>query len=233
MKKQVIDFAELSEKIKELNPKEYYAWPLMAQLGAGTLALLAVVTAGFAVFLMPKNSELESAIKKEEVLKDEFIEKKKQAINLPLYEKQLAEVTADSDTLLKQLPDRSQIEKLLIDINQAALGRDLKVELFKPGTEVINDFYAELPISIKMTGSYDAIGNFTSDTAQLSRVVLFTDMEVTTNNGLVTLTATIKTFRYLDEAELQAKLAEKAKKEKSKDKSKNKKPKKSTSEKDK
>jgi len=222
MKKPQIDFAELLEKVKELNPKEYYAWPLGAQVGAGVLSLVAVIVAGTFLFVLPKQTAVEDAISKEESLKQEFIDKKRKAINLPLYQKQLDEVTKDSDTLLKQLPDKSQMDKLLIDINQAALGRELQVELFKPGSEKINDFYAELPINIKVTGTYDAIGNFSSDMAQLSRVVLFTDMDITTKNGLVTMTALVKTFRYLDQDELEAKAKQKAEEEKKKKKGKNK-----------
>jgi type IV pilus assembly protein PilO len=220
MKKTKIDFTEIIEKVKELNPKEYYAWPLAAQVGAGTLAMLTVIVAGTVFFLMPKKDEVTAAINKEESLKQEFIDKKRRAINLPLYQKQLDEVTKDSDTLLKQLPDKSQIDKLLIDINQAALGRELQVELFKPSAEKINDFYAELPIDIKVTGTYEAIGNFTSDMAQLSRVVLFTDMDITTKNGLVTMSALIKTFRYLDQEEIEEKAKQKAQEEKKKKKAK-------------
>ena len=222
MKKTKIDFSEVIGKVKELNPKEYYDWPLAAQIGAGTLAMLTVIIAGAVFLIMPKQDEVEASISKEESLKQEFVDKKGKAINLPLYQKQLEEVTKDSDTLLKQLPDKSQIEKLLIDINQAALGRELQVELFKPNPEKINDFYAELPINIKVTGSYEAIGNFTSDMAQLSRVVLFSDMDITTKNGLVTMTALVKTFRYLDLEEIEARNKKKAEEEKKKKKGKGK-----------
>lgn len=220
MKKIQIDFAEIIGKVKELNPKEYYAWPLAAQIGAGTLAMITVIVAGTVFLLMPKQDEVVASIEKEESLKEEFVNKKGRAINLPLYQKQLDEVTKDSDTLLKQLPDKSQIEKLLIDINQAALGRELQVELFKPNAEKINDFYAELPINIKVTGTYEAIGNFTSDMAQLSRVVLFADMDITTKNGLVTMTALVKTFRYLDQSEIAERDRKKAEEEKKKKKGK-------------
>lgn len=222
MKNKKIDFAEILGKVKELNPKEYYAWPLAAQFGAGALAMLTVIIAGTVFVVMPKQEEVEAAISKEESLKQEFVDKKGKAINLPLYQKQLDEVTKDSDTLLKQLPDKSQIEKLLIDINQAALGRELQVELFKPSPEKINDFYAELPINIKVTGTYEAIGNFTSDMAQLSRVVLFSDMDISTKNGLVTMTALVKTFRYLDQDELDARAKKKAEEDKKKKKGKGK-----------
>jgi len=203
MKNKKFNFNEMTSKLKDLNPKEYYDWPLAVQFGGGVLAFTGVVALGAFAHLIPKNEDLQTTIRKEETLKREFTDKKKQSVNLVLYVQQLEEVTKDSDELLKQLPDRSQMEKLLIDINQVAVSRGLKVELFKPGQEKLNEFYAELPINMKLTGSYDAIGNFTSDIAQLSRVVLFTDMEITTKDGLVSLTTLAKTFRYLDQEELQ------------------------------
>jgi len=203
MKNKKFNFNEMTSKLKDLNPKEYYDWPLAVQFGVGVLAFTGVVALGAFAHLIPKNEDLQTTIRKEETLKREFTDKKKQSVNLVLYVQQLEEVTKDSDELLKQLPDRSQMEKLLIDINQVAVSRGLKVELFKPGQEKLNEFYAEFPINMKLTGSYDAIGNFTSDIAQLSRVVLFTDMEITTKDGLVSLTTLAKTFRYLDQEELQ------------------------------
>lgn len=210
MKKPNFNFSELAEKVKSLNPKEYYDWPISIQVGLGVILLTLTTVAGTALDLYPLTDELTASVEKETKLKESFVEKKKQAVNLPLYKEQLEEVIKDSDALLKQLPNRSQMEKLLIDVNQAAIGRGLQVELFKPGTEKINEFYAELPIELKMSGSYDAIGNFASDTAQLSRVVLFSDMDISAKGGLVTLTATAKTFRYLDAAELEEQARKKA-----------------------
>lgn len=218
MKKKNMNLSEWLDDFKNLKPKEYYAWPITAQLGVGVSALIVTTLVGTFLDLIPLKDELSASVEKEGKLKDEFVEKKKQAINLPLYKEQLDQVTRDSDNLLKQLPNKSQMEKLLIDVNQAAIGRGLKVELFKPGTEKINEFYAELPIELKMTGSYDAIGNFTSDTAQLSRVVLFTDMNISTKQGTVTLTATAKTFRYLDTKELEDQARKKAESQKGKKK---------------
>ncbi len=216
-----INFADFTKKLKELNPKEYYDWPFPIHMGVGVLVMIGITLAGAIFHLSPLKDELGASVDKELKLKEEFVDKKKQAINLPLYEKQLDEITKDSDTLLKQLPDKSQMEKLLIDINQAAIGRGLQVELFKPGKEKLNEFYAELPVEIKMSGTYQAIGNFTSDTSQLSRVVLFSDMDISTKNGVVSLTALVKTFRYLDADELAAqakkKLEEKMKNKKKKE----------------
>ncbi len=204
------------DELKGLNPKEYYNWPASVNYALGTGLMLVVFGVGFFLHLMPLKEDLDAEIKREEDLKKQFVEKKGQAINLALYEEQLVNITKDSNDLLKQLPNKSQVEKLLIDINQAAVSRGLQVELFKPNAEKINEFYAELPINLKLKGNYEAIGNFTADISMLSRVVIFKDMEVSTNpkESDVTLSAVLKTFRYLDKEELdeQARLAAEAKK---------------------
>ncbi len=208
----------IKEDFKNLNPREYYTWPLSVQILIGVFTLILVFIIGIIVDIKPLSSDLDSYQKKEETLKKEFIEKKRQAVNLDLYKEQLEIVTKDSDNLLKQLPDKSQMEKLLIDINQAAILRGLSVELFKPNQEKITAFYAELPIDIKLIGSFEAVGKFTADLSQLSRVVIFNNMEINLDkNNQVALIAQIKTFRYLDQEELEEqarKLAEEKKKAK-------------------
>lgn len=215
-----ININELLDKFKGLNPKEYYAWPKFIQILLSVVTFLLILMAGVFFDFIPDNDNLEKLKQKEVKLKEDFISKKKQAINLVLYEKQLDDIIKDSNTLLKQLPNKSQIEQLIIDINQAGIGRGLKFELFKPEVEKMNEFYAELPINIKVSGTYDAIGNFTADISQLSRVVLFSDMDVSTKNGVVTLTAVAKTFRYLEQAELEEQAKKKQEEEKKKKKNK-------------
>ncbi len=211
-------FNLIREDFKNLNPKEYYNWPISIQIVLGFLTLIVVFVFGLVVDINQLSSELTTYQKKEETLKKEFVDKKRQAVNLDLYEEQLEVVTKDSDNLLKQLPDKSQMEKLLIDINQAAIIRGLSVELFKPNQEKIKEFYAELPIDIKLVGTFESIGKFTADVSQLSRVVIFNNMEILLDrNNQVALIAQIKTFRYLDQEELEAqarKLAEEKKKAK-------------------
>ncbi len=208
----------IKEDFKNLKPREYYTWPLSVQILIGVFTLILVFIIGIIVDIKPLSSDLDRYQKKEETLKKEFIEKKRQAVNLDLYKEQLEIVTKDSDNLLKQLPDKSQMEKLLIDINQAAILRGLSVELFKPNQEKIKEFYAELPIDIKLIGSFEAVGKFTADLSQLSRVVIFNNMEINLDkNNQVALIAQIKTFRYLDQEELEEqarKLAEEKKKAK-------------------
>jgi len=133
-----------------------------------------------------------------------LLAKKRNAVNLPALRLQLKEIEQSLRALLKQLPDKSEMEALLVDINQAGLGRGLQFELFKPATtETIHAFYAELPVSIRVTGGYHDIGAFTSDVAQLSRIVTLNDISVTPGtDGNLVLDAVAKTFRYLDEEEI-------------------------------
>ena len=149
--------------------------------------------------------ELTAAKATEEQLKVEFIDKKKRAINLAEYKQQLLEIQQSFGALLKQLPNRSEMETLLTEINQAGVGRGLLFELFKPGVEVKTAEFVEGPISIKVTGSYHDLAAFVSDIAQLSRIVILTDVKLLgAKDQMLTMEATIKTYRALDEAELQA-----------------------------
>lgn len=152
--------------------------------------------------------ELASKEQEEAKLKEEWLGKKKQAVNLDEYKKQLAEMDRSFGELLKQLPNKSEMESLLVDINQAGLGRGLQFELFKPGQETLKGFYAELPITVKLTGSYHDLGAFAGDVAKMPRIVTLNDIDVAEAGGrdkgagVLTLSTTAKTFRYLDEEEL-------------------------------
>ena len=220
--------------LRSLNPKEIYNWPLPIKILVGFGVFLLILALGTYFHLMDKYDTLKSAEQKEVVLKNDFVEKKKKSINLPLYKKQLEEVTITSDNLLKQLPNKSEMDKLLLDINQSATSKGLQIDLFKPEKEKLNDFYAELPISIKVSGDYKSMGEFAEEVSKLPRVVLLKDLNLTpkalpsnvskddvTNNNLLALETTAKTFRYLDEEELEkqrqvALAAKKAKNEKKK-----------------
>jgi len=150
--------------------------------------------------------ELAQARNKEQELRTAFLDKQKQAVNLEAYRKQLAEIEESFGEMLKQLPNKSEMEALLTDINQAGLGRGLQFELFRPAQkENSSEFYAELPITIKLTGKYHDIGAFASDVSQLSRIVTLNDIALIPNKeGDVVLDAVAKTFRYLDEGEISA-----------------------------
>ena len=137
-------------------------------------------------------------------LKDVFLEKKKLAVNLEAYKQQRAEIEQAFGALLKQLPNKSEMDALLIDINQAGLGRGLAFELFKPAaTENFTEFYAELPVNIKVTGNYHDLGAFASDVAKMPRIVLLTDLKIDPpKDGVLAMEAVAKTYRYLDEDEV-------------------------------
>jgi type IV pilus assembly protein PilO len=215
-----VDFRAIAEDFKTLDPKDPGAWPLgprVVILLGMFLALLAL--AGWFGW-QAQYEELDAKQQEEAKLKDDWLNKKKQAVNLDEYRNQLAEIERSFGALLKQLPNASEMESLLIDINQAGLGRGLLFELFKPGSEASKDFYAELPITLIVTGSYHDFGAFAGDIAKLSRIVTLNDINVGAAqkgaDGLM-LTATAKTFRYLDEEEVAAqkrKEQEKAKKAK-------------------
>src|SRR5882672_9984069 len=147
-----------------------------------------------------------NAIIEEVKLKDEYLKKKQQAVNLDLHRQQLREIDTQFGALLRQLPNRSQMDALLVDINQAGLGRGLQFELFRPATsETQREFYAELPITVKVTGSYHDMGAFASDVGQLSRIVTLNDVAIQSSpGGSLTMDATARTFRYLDDTEVQA-----------------------------
>jgi type IV pilus assembly protein PilO len=134
------------------------------------------------------------------------VAKKKQAVNLDLHKQQLREIDTQFGALLKQLPNRSQMDALLVDINQAGLGRGLQFELFKPaGQEIVRDFYAELPITVKVVGVYHDMGAFASDVGQLSRIVTLNDVAIQAQkDGNLVMDVTARTFRYLDEEEVAA-----------------------------
>jgi type IV pilus assembly protein PilO len=139
-------------------------------------------------------------------LKEEYVNKKKQAINLDLHRQQLREIDTQFGALLKQLPNKSQMDALLVDINQAGLGRGLQFELFRPAAaEIRRDFYAELPITVKVTGNYHDMGAFASDVGQLSRIVTLNEVSILAgSDGNLTMDAVARTFRYLDDDEVAA-----------------------------
>jgi type IV pilus assembly protein PilO len=210
-----VNFQALAEDFKTLDPKDPGAWPLVPRIIilVGIFIALLLLAAWFG--WQGQIEELDAKRQEESRLKDDWLGKKKQAVNLDEYRNQLAEIERSFGALLRQLPNAAEMESLLVDINQAGLGRGLQFELFKPGKEVVRDFYAELPITVKITGSYHDFGAFAGDVAKLPRIVTLNDIDVAQakSGGVLTLTTTAKTFRYLDEAELAArKRAEQAKK---------------------
>lgn len=192
-------------ELKNLNPKKPGLWPWPAKIIAFVAMFFAVVVAGALLLWQEQWDTLGKIKQDEEQLKETFLVKKRQAINLDLIKKQLNETQESLGALLKQLPSKSEMDALLTDINQAGLGRGLQFELFRPGAEAVNGSFTEQPIIIKVSGSYDDIGKFSSDIAMLPRIVTLNNIALAPNSsGGLMMDAVAKTFRYLDETELAA-----------------------------
>ena len=206
------------DELRRLDPKTIGSWPIAVQLVTLLLILALVVFLGYWFDWRNQLTEINTLRERESTLRTTFMDKKRQAINLPAYQKQLEDIEQAFGALLRQLPNRSEMDALLTDINQAGLGRGLQFELFKPApSETTSEFYAELPINIRVTGSYHELGSFASDISQLPRIVTLNDIAVATGrDGMLTMDAVAKTFRYLDEDELskQRKAAQSATKKK-------------------
>lgn len=193
------------DELRRLDPKKIGSWPVLPKLGVLLLALLLIIGASYWFDWQNQLDRISAEERKEEQLRTTFLDKKKQAIDLPAYRKQLDDIEKQFGALLKQLPGKSEMDALLTDINQAGLGRGLQFELFKPAPgETVREFYAELPITIRITGSYHDIGAFASDIGKLSRIVTLNDIALSPTGATLAMDATAKTFRYLDEEEIAA-----------------------------
>jgi len=191
------------DEIRRLNIRDAGNWPLLPKVAILLAIFVAILVAGLFLDWKDQWDALGAAEKVEVGLKTQYTEKKKRAINFDLYVQQLSEVEQSFGALVKQLPNRAEIDALLTDVNQAGLGRGLQFELFKPAAaERMADFYAELPINIKITGSYHDMGAFASDIAQLPRIVTLNDVGISTEKGTLSMEAVAKTFRYLDDEEI-------------------------------
>jgi type IV pilus assembly protein PilO len=191
--------------LRRLDPKKIGSWPILPKLGVLFITLVLIVAASWWFDWQHQIEGINQEKVKEEGLRKTFLTKKSEAINLPAYQKQLEDIEKQFGALLKQLPGRAEMDALLTDINQAGLGRGLQFELFKPAAqETRREFYAELPISIKVTGNYHDIGAFASDIGKLSRIVTLENIALTKagKGGGLVMDALAKTFRYLDDEEL-------------------------------
>ena len=198
-------------QFRGLNPNEPGQWPVLPKLGTWALMAAAVVTVGWFLLLSDANQELEAERAKEPTLKSDYRNKLAQAVNLSELRKQKLQVEEYVTQLEKQLPGKAEMDALLSDINTPGLGRGLQIELIRPGQVVVRDYYAELPISIKVTGRYHDIGAFAADVANLSRIVTLHNMNISAAKdaagkeagGALSMEATARTYRYLDAAELE------------------------------
>jgi len=191
--------------LRRLDPKKIGSWPILPKVGVLFITLVLIIFASYWFDWKAQIDSIDQEKLKEEGLRKTFLTKKSEAINLPAYQKQLEDIEKQFGALLKQLPGKSEMDALLTDINQAGLGRGLQFELFKPAVqETRRDFYAELPITIKVSGNYHDIGAFASDIGKLSRIVTLENIALASasKGGGLVLDATAKTFRYLDDEEL-------------------------------
>jgi type IV pilus assembly protein PilO len=192
------------QELQTLDPKQPGNWPWPIKLGAFVLIFILIQVAAYFLFWQAQAEQIDRGQQEVDKQKQTFLEKKKLAINLEAYKQQRAEIEQAFGALLKQLPNKSEMDALLIDINQAGLGRGLQFELFKPAEhENITEFYAELPVNIKVTGNYHDLGAFASDVAKMPRIVLLTDLKIDPpKEGVLSMEAVAKTYRYLDEEEV-------------------------------
>lgn len=199
----------ITAQFRGLNPNDPATWPLLPRLLACLALMAGIVAVLWFVWLTSSDQELEAELAREKTLKEDYSKKLAQAINLDALKKQREQVQQYVTQLEKQLPSKAEMDALLSDINQAGLGRSLNFELFRPGMVNVKEYYAELPISLKVNGRYHDIGSFASDIAQLSRIVTLNNVSISGGgkdgaiaSGSLTMEATAKTFRYLDTEEV-------------------------------
>src|SRR6188508_916216 len=194
----------LIDDLRTLDPKQPGNWPWAVKVGAFLVIFIIVQVAAYFIFWQGQAEQIEKGRADVAKQKEVFLEKKKLAVNLEAYKQQRAEIEQSFGALLKQLPNKSEMDALLIDINQAGLGRGLAFELFKPQEkENFTEFYAELPVNIRVTGNYHDLGAFASDVAKMPRIVLLTDLKLDPpKDGVLAMEAIAKTYRYLDEEEV-------------------------------
>ena len=201
-----IDFKRLAQDFQGLDTNDPGLWPLAPRVVV-FIALFALTLAGFWWFDWRGQVEvLEQRQAEEQQLRSSWVAKKRQAVNLDEHRKQLAEIDRQFGALVKQLPNRAEMDSLLSDINPAGLGRGLQFELFKPGAEVVKEFYAEMPIDIRVTGVYHDLGEFIADVARMPRIVVLSGIGMSAEkDGRLKFEAKAVTYRYLDEEELAQK----------------------------
>ncbi len=196
-----------ASQFRNLNPNEPGQWPTLPKAASWVAAMAAAVVAGWFLVLSAATEELETSRLKEPRLKEDYVSRLRQAVNLSELRKQKLQVQEYVTQLEKQLPGKAEMDALLSDINQAGLGRGLQFELFRPGQMQVKDYYAELPISIRVNGRYHDIGSFAADVANLSRIVTLQNITIAPASprdpaaGLA-MEATARTYRYLDATEI-------------------------------
>ncbi len=203
-------------QFRNLDPNDPGRWPLVPRLIAIAAVFFLTVGLGWYLVWSDQVAAIDAAVAKEPQLKEQWLAKKRQAVNLPLLKAQVAEAEKQFGDLLKRLPSKAEVDGLLQEAHRHGLQRGLRFELFRPGNELVKEFYAELPVTIRLSGSYHAIAGFVSDVSAMSRVVSFADLKwtpltakpgekgVERSEGVLQLEATLVAYRYLEEAERSA-----------------------------
>ena len=201
-----ININQIVDDFKHTNWKDPGTWTFAPKLMVLVMILVAIPVGAYFGIWQGQIEELERGLQQEQNLKKDYLAKKTQAVNLDLHRQQLREIDTQFGALLKQLPNKSQMDALLVDINQAGLSRGLQFELFRPAPgEAAREFYSELPIQVRVTGTYHDMGAFAADVGQLPRIVTLNDLSIEAGkDGNLTMDATARTFRYLDDSEVAA-----------------------------
>jgi len=200
-----IDFSRITEDFRNLNQNDPSSWPLIPRLVALVAIVAVVIALGWWFFWSNQWSELESSRNREGQLKASWLDKKRQAINLDLLKAQLEEIDQQFGALLRQLPNRAQMDALLQDINQVGLEEGLEFELFRPSKDRIHDFYAEMPVHIRVIGSFHELGEFAGGTARMPRIVALNNIAISQSQSdanLLVLEGEVVTYRYLEPSEM-------------------------------
>lgn len=200
------------DDIRNIDLNDVAGWPRSVKVAAAVLICIVILAAGYWFIIKDQLAELEKAERTEVALREEFRNKKALAVNLEAYKQQMVEMQERFGVMLRQLPNRTEVPELLIDITQTGLGRGLQFDLFQPRNKRVADFYAELPVNIKVRGTYHQLGEFVSDVAALPRIVTIDDLVLSPEGGdVLSMSAVAKTYHYLDEEQVAERQAAKNK----------------------
>lgn len=188
------------DDLRNINFNDLASWPVVVKIAGVALIALLILGAGYWFLIQGELEEYAEATRKEESLKETYTNKKLMALNLDAYRQQMEDMQRTFGSLLRQLPNTTEVPDLLVDITQAGLGRGLEFVLFRPEKEQPRDFYAELPISLQVVGGYHELASFVSDVAALPRIVTFGDISISAQGNRLNMAATAKTYRYLEGA---------------------------------
>lgn len=200
------------DDLRSIDFNDIAGWPRSVKVAAAVLICIVILGAGYWFIIKDQLAELEKVERAEVALKQEFEGKKALAVNLEAYKQQMVEMQERFGVMLRQLPNRTEVPELLIDITQTGLGRGLQFDLFQPRNKRVADFYAELPVNIRVRGTYHQLGEFVSDVAALPRIVTIDDLVLSPSGGeILTMSAVAKTYHYLDEEQVAERQAAKSK----------------------